>query len=127
MNLREMQRILEVGKLDTLIGTVYGKSKDDPLDADQYADYIAASAKSGLAGNLLVVGAPGTGKSRGFCPAVCVPVRQAAESIVLTDPKAELFESMAGYLDDQGYEVRGFQPIGYGPLGPLEPDRRSRP
>lgn len=133
MNLREMERILEVGKLDTLTGTVYGKYKDDPLDADQYADYIAASAKSGLAGNLLVVGAPGTGKSRGFVRPYVFQCVKRRESIVLTDPKAELFESMAGYLTDQGYEVRVFNLLDmdhsdhWNPIGEADHDPRLIP
>ena len=133
MNLREMERILEVGKLDTLTGTVYGKYKDDPLDADQYADYIAASAKSGLAGNLLVVGAPGTGKSRGFVRPYVFQCVKRRESIVLTDPKAELFESMAGYLTDRGYEVRVFNLLDmehsdhWNPIGEADHDPRLIP
>ena len=133
MNLREMERILEVGKLDTLTGTVYGKHKDDPLDADQYANYIAASAKSGLAGNLLVVGAPGTGKSRGFVRPYVFQCVKRRESIVLTDPKAELFESMAGYLTDQEYEVRVFNLLDmdhsdhWNPIGEADHDPRLIP
>ena len=63
MKLREMEQILDVGRLDDLKGTVYGKHKDDPLDDDTFADYVASSEKTGLAGNLLVAGAPKTGKS----------------------------------------------------------------
>ena len=48
MNLREMEQILDVGRLDELSGTVYGKYKEDPLDDDMYADYIASSVKQVL-------------------------------------------------------------------------------
>ena len=84
------------------------RHKDDPLDSDAYADYVASSKKAGLAGSLLVVGAPGTGKSWGFVRPFVFQCVKRRESIVLTDPKNELYESMAGYLADQGYEVRVF-------------------
>ena len=59
-------------------------------------------------GNILVVGALGTGKSRGFVRPFILKCVKRRESMVLTDPKAELYESMAGYLTDQDYEVRVF-------------------
>lgn len=108
MKLREMEQILEVGKLDTLSGNVYGKYKDDPSDDDAYASYVASSNKNGLANNILVLGAPGTGKSWGFVRPFIMQCVKRRESIVLTDPKNEIFTSMSGYLSDQGYEVRVF-------------------
>src|SRR5699024_1879355 len=55
------------------------------------------------------------------------------ESIVLTDPKAELFESMAGYLTDRGYEVRVFNLLDmehsdhWNPIGEADHDPRLIP
>lgn len=88
MKLREMERILDVGSLDDLSGTVYGKHKDDPLDDDEFADYVASSEKTGLAGNLLVVGAPKTGKSWGFVRPFVLQCVKRRESLVLSDPKS---------------------------------------
>ena len=133
MKLQEMKRVLEVGKLPDLTGTVYGKHKGDPLDSDAFADYVASSSKSGLAGNLLVVGAPGTGKSWGFVRPFIFQCVKRKESIVLTDPKAELYNSMAGYLADQGYEVRVFNLLDmehsdfWNPLGEADHDARLIP
>ena len=96
MKLREMEQILDVGRLDDLKGTVYGKHKDDPLDDDTFADYVASSEKTGLAGSILGVGAPKTGKSWGFVRPFVFQCVKRRESLVLSDPKAELYNSMAG-------------------------------
>ena len=133
MKREEMGRVLDVGRLDSLSGTVYGKHKDDPLDSDAYADYVASSKKAGLAGSLLVVGAPGTGKSWGFVRPFVFQCVKRRESIVLTDPKNELYESMAGYLADQGYEVRVFNLLDmehsdrWDPIGEADHDPRLIP
>lgn len=108
MKPEEMKAVLETGRLDDLTGTIYGKHRDDPLDDNRFSLYIASSSKSGLAGNMLVIGAPGTGKSWGFVRPMIFQCVKRRESMILTDPKAELYESTAGYLADRGYEVRVF-------------------
>ena len=108
MKPEEMKAVLETGRLDDLTGTIYGKHRDDPLDDNHFSLYIASSSKSGLAGNMLVIGAPGTGKSWGFVRPMIFQCVKRRESMILTDPKAELYESTAGYLADMGYEVRVF-------------------
>ena len=133
MKLREMEQILDVGRLDDLRGTVYGKHKDDPLDDDTFADYVASSEKTGLAGNLLVAGAPKTGKSWGFVRPFVFQCVKRHESLILSDPKAELYNSMAGYLADQGYEVRVFNLLDmefsdhWNPIGEADHDPRLIP
>lgn len=133
MKLREMEQILDVGRLDDLKGTVYGKHKDDPLDDDTFADYVASSEKTGLAGNLLVAGAPKTGKSWGFVRPFVLQCVKRRESLVLSDPKSELYNSMAGYLADQGYEVRVFNLLDmefsdhWNPIGEADHDPRLIP
>ena len=108
MKPEEMKAVLETGRLDDLTGTIYGKHRDDPLDDNRFSLYIASSSKSGLAGNMLVIGTPGTGKSWGFVRPMIFQCVKRRESMILTDPKAELYESTAGYLADMGYEVRVF-------------------
>ena len=108
MKPEEMKAVLDTGRLDDLTGTIYGKHRDDPLDDNRFSLYIASSSKRGLAGNMLVIGAPGTGKSWGFVRPMIFQCVKRRESMILTDPKAELYESTAGYLADMGYEVRVF-------------------
>ena len=133
MKVQEMERILDVGKLDDLSGTVYGKHKEDPLDDDAFADYVASSEKTGLAGNLLVAGAPKTGKSWGFVRPFVFQCVKRRESLVLSDPKSELYNSMAGYLADQGYEIRVFNLLDmefsdhWNPIGEADHDSRLIP
>ena len=58
--------------------------------------------------NILVVGGPGAGKSRGFA----LPnIMQCCCSMVITDPKAELLRKTGGLLEKKGYEVRVFDLI----------------
>ena len=53
--------------------------------------------------NTLVIGAPGTGKSRGY---VKPNIMQCNSSYVITDPKRELLESMGDMLMQNGYEIK---------------------
>ena len=79
------------------------------------------------------MGAPGTGKSWGFVRPFVLQCVKRRESIVLTDPKNELYESMAGYLIDQGYEVRVFNLLDmehsdrWDPIGEADHDPRLVP
>lgn len=108
MTLREMRALLETGAAAALTGTIYGKHKARAGDDDKFSDYIAARPRGGFNDNLLVIGAPGTGKSRGVVKPFILQCVKRRESLILTDPKSELFESMSGYLLDAGYEVRVF-------------------
>lgn len=108
MTRKEMGVLLETGSAAELQGTIYGKHKLHEADDDQYADYIASRPRGGFNDNILIIGAPGTGKSRGFVKPFILQCVKRRESLVVTDPKSELFESMGGYLADAGYEVRVF-------------------
>ena len=64
--------------------------------------------------NIAVYGASGSMKSRAFARNMifqCVARGKnggVGESLIITDPKSELYESMAGYLENEGYTVRCF-------------------
>lgn len=55
--------------------------------------------------NILCTGGAGTGKSRGL---IKPNILQANSSYIVTDPSGELLESMGGFLQTQGYEIRVF-------------------
>ena len=55
--------------------------------------------------NVLVIGGSGTGKSRFM---VKPNMLQANASFIITDPSGELLESMGGFLEQEGYEIRVF-------------------
>lgn len=53
--------------------------------------------------NTLIVGAPGTGKSRGF---IIPNIMQMNCNMVITDPKAEILIKVGSLLKDNGYDIR---------------------
>lgn len=56
--------------------------------------------------NVSVYGAPGTGKSRTFVRNNAIQIALSGQSMVFTDPKGELAQDMAPFLEELGYEVR---------------------
>ncbi|MFC0907021.1 VirD4-like conjugal transfer protein, CD1115 family [Clostridium sp. MT-14] len=57
--------------------------------------------------NVAVYGAAGTGKSRAFVRNQIMQIARMGQSMVITDPKAEIFEDMAPFLrDHEGYNVK---------------------
>lgn len=111
MDKKDRAGIVDVGSVDKLNGTILGKLKDDPEDDDKYSEYVTLKRDSGLTEHIMVYGATGSGKSRGFVkPFIlqCAAKRQNKESMVLVDPKGEMYEAMSGFLQEQGFEVRLF-------------------
>lgn len=56
--------------------------------------------------HVLVVGSPGSGKSRRLVLPTLWFLGHAGASVVVTDPKGELYAATAGYFQRQGYLVR---------------------
>ena len=56
--------------------------------------------------NILVLGSPGTGKSFCYVRNAVFQAIVRGESIVITDPKGELYTSCAGKLREEGYKVK---------------------
>lgn len=108
---KEMKAFLEMGPAAEIQGMMLGKVKDHPDDSDQYADYVAHHMRPGDNNNLLCIGAPGSGKSRGFIIPFLMGCAQRSsaghpESVIATDPKGELFERMAPYFREKGFYVK---------------------
>ena len=61
--------------------------------------------------NWAICGASGTGKSRCISRNLIFQAARREESIIVTDCKSELYESMSEYLRDQGYVVKIFNLI----------------
>ena len=61
--------------------------------------------------NFAIYGASGSGKSRAFVRNMVLQAVRRNESVIITDPKSELFEDMAAYLASRGYVVRVFNLI----------------
>lgn len=112
---KEMGQFLELGKASEVTGMMLGKHKQHPDDPDKYAVYAAHRMVPGDNNNLLCIGAPGSGKSRGFIIPFLMGCAQRSsgkgqkghkESVIATDPKGELFEKMAPYFKKRGFNVK---------------------
>ena len=59
-------------------------------------------------GNLTVYGSSGSMKTRSFCVNRILQAAVRGESLIISDPKSELYEKSSEYLRDQGYCVKVF-------------------
>lgn len=108
---KEMEEFLELGAAAEVTGMMLGKHKQHPKDPDKYALYVAHQMKPGDNNNLLCIGAPGSWKTRGFIIPFLMGCAQRSESgkpesVFVTDPKGELFEKMAPYFREKGFNVK---------------------
>ncbi len=100
MNNKEIDEVLEKGSLSTINNTLFGKLEN--------GSYIAMKDLMGMSRNVIVYGAPGTGKSRGFVMPFAMQAARRGESIIMIDPKAEFFEMYSEFLREQGYYIRAY-------------------
>jgi len=103
---KEMREFLEMGTVREIHGMMLGKHKRREDDPDKYAVYVAHEMKPGDNNNLLCIGAPGSGKSRGFIIPFLLGCADRGESVFITDPKGELFEKMSRYFAEKGHYVK---------------------
>lgn len=113
MTKKERVKILESGTADELPCTILCKTKDGGF-SDEFAEYLGLRSDSGLNKHIITYGATGSGKSRGFVKPLMLKMAQLLEagkskqSMIIVDPKAELFEQYSEFLKDCGYTVRAF-------------------
>ena len=69
---------------------------------------VCIPEKTRFNGNLAVYGASGSKKTRAFCVNMILQCAARKNSLVICDPKSELYEKTSAYLRDQGYTVRVF-------------------
>lgn len=69
---------------------------------------VCIPEKTRFNGNLAVYGASGSKKTRAFCVNMILRCAARKSSLVICDPKSELYEKTSAYLRDQGYTVRVF-------------------
>ena len=74
-----------------MTGTILGKIKDD---------YIIQPTDSKPNRNIMVVGGPGSYKTQGFV--ITNVLNETENSIVVTDPKGEVYENTADFEKQQG-------------------------
>jgi len=103
---KEMGEFLELGEVTEVQGMMLGKHKAHENDLDKFAIYAAHRMIPGDNNNLLCIGAPGSGKSRGFIIPFLMGCAQRGESVFVTDPKGELFEKLSPYFREKGHYVK---------------------
>ena len=100
MTLEEMHQVLELTNdvkkhKGTILGKLNGKAVCLPKDTRMNR-------------NIAVYGASGSMKSRAFARNMIFQCVARGESLIITDPKSELYESTATYLENAGYIVKSF-------------------
>ena len=100
LNPKEAGRVLDfVPDLRKHHGTILGEVDDR---------VVCIPEKTRFNGNLAVYGASGSKKTRAFCVNMILQCAARKSSLVICDPKSELYEKTSAYLRDQGYTVRVF-------------------
>lgn len=97
MTQKEFKKILERTKADKTKGTILGKSDDK---------VVALPVDTKYNQNMAVFGGSGSGKSFGFARPYIMQCVERGESIFVTDPKSELYNTMSEFLKANGYDVR---------------------
>lgn len=98
----EAEKIYEIGQVKNVDGIILGQytTKGDEV--------IAMSNDSPGNRNIVIFGSPGSGKSFGFARSAIFQSAKNNASLVVTDPKGELYGDMCIFLEKQGYDVKIF-------------------
>ncbi len=99
MTEKEMRQIFEVDTIKHNDGILLGLYNNKP---------IFIPKETFMNKNVAVFGASGSMKSRAYVRNYIFQATRRGESLVITDPKSEMYEDMAEYLKTQGYDVKVF-------------------
>lgn len=100
MTRREMKGVLDlVPNIRKHHGTILGE-----LDGQ----VVCIPEKTRFNGNLAVYGASGSKKTRAFCVNMILQCAASKTSLIICDPKSELYEKTSEYLRSRGYTVKVF-------------------
>lgn len=99
MSEQEMREVFEVDSVRNNDGILLGLYHKKPLflPHDTFMNR-----------NIAVFGASGSMKSRAFVRNYIFQAVRRGESLVITDPKSEIYEDMSEYLKNEGYDVKVF-------------------
>ena len=103
MNDTEMREVLElIPDISKSRGIILGKIGETA---------ICLPEKTRMNRNVAVFGASGSMKSRAYARNVVFQCVKRGESLIITDPKSELYADLCLYLEENGYTVRVFNLI----------------
>ncbi len=100
MTVKDAGEVLElVNDLKKNTGTVLGVLE---------GKLVCVPRETRLNANMAVYGASGSMKTRSFCVNRILQSAARGESLIVLDPKSELYEKTSAYMRDKGYTVRVF-------------------
>lgn len=102
MTRKEAEKTYEIGHIDKVEGVILGQYTEGGKEA------ICLPKDTSGNRNILILGSPGTGKSFCYVRNAIFQAIVRGESVVITDPKGELYESTSEKLRQEGYKVRVF-------------------
>jgi type IV secretion system protein VirD4 len=106
---KTLENVFTVGEIKDTQTTLLGKIvTQSHFSNDSDVKYIGIKERIGMNNNILVYGAPSTGKSQGFAKPFVLQAAERGESVILVDPKAEFYEAYSEYLRNKGYIVKVF-------------------
>jgi type IV secretion system protein VirD4 len=83
------------------LGTTKTKTAGLPIISDGKTVYV-----DDLDNHSLILGSTGSKKTRLFCMPLINLLGYASESMIISDPKGELYDKTSGYLSSQGYQIQ---------------------
>lgn len=101
---KEAKKQLEVCSVDKSRGIILGQLGEG-------GKVVALPENTELNRNFLIVGSPGKGKSYGFVRSAMLSAITREESVVVTDPSGELYESLSEEFRRNGYIVKLFNTV----------------
>lgn len=99
MSPKEAKKEYEIGPIDQVTGVILGQY----TEGGKECVCLPQDTKGNR--NILVLGSPGTGKSYCYVRNAIFQAIIRGESVVITDPKGELYESTSEKLRQEGYKV----------------------
>lgn len=104
----EMYQCLEIGKAENTKGAIIGAFTKDTKSKQPDLNRVISlpeAEKTFLNWHTAVIGVSGSYKSSAYCIPNIMQVSKRGESIVIADPKGELYQKTAPYLKEQGYKI----------------------
>ena len=99
MEPHEYVDVAQIRKLEDCKGIIVGQLTEDGKEC---VDFNAKRINT----HMYVTATSGSGKTFGFVKPYVFQSEKRRHSLVVTDPKGELFQDTAGFLQDNGYHVR---------------------
>ncbi len=99
MEPHEYKDVAQIRKLEDCKGIIVGQLTEN---GEECIDFNAKRINT----HMYVVAMSGSGKTFGFVKPYIFQSVKRRHSLVVTDPKGELFQDTAGFLQDNGYHVR---------------------